>query len=108
MTIAKQNFIQLIVIDKAHTVAQDGCPFRPEFCLAVHLLRTFYDAMSIRCIQIFMSATFQECDQDVILNIHGTRLDKVIWPKLSRRSINFDVVISGLITMSVKEDYKYC
>ncbi len=111
MTVAKQNFIQLIVIDKAHMVVQDGRSFRPEFCLAVRLLWTFYNAISIRCNQFCMLATFQKCDQDVILVIYGTRPDEVMWLKLSQKSINFDVVISGIlllsITKSIKEDYKY-
>jgi hypothetical protein len=58
-----------------------------------------------------MLVTFRKCDQDVILEIYGTHPDEVMWLKLSRQSINFDIVISGnplsSITRSVKEDYQY-
>jgi hypothetical protein len=111
MTISKQNFIQLVVIDEVHTVAQNGCSICPEFCLAVHLLWTFLNGMSMRCNQICMLAMFWKYDQDVILDIYGTCSHKVIWLKLSQGSINFDVIILGnpllLITRSVKGDYKY-
>ena len=36
--LAPKNLIQLICIDEAHSVAQDGRNFRPEFCCAVKML----------------------------------------------------------------------
>ncbi len=38
INLASKNLIRLIVIDEAHTVAQDGRDFRPEFKSAVSVL----------------------------------------------------------------------
>jgi superfamily II DNA helicase RecQ len=38
--LASKNLIQLICIDKAHSVAQNGRNFRPKFCSAVKMLRS--------------------------------------------------------------------
>ena len=105
------NLIRLICIDEAHTVAQDGRNFRPEFCSVVTTLRNLYDVQQTKCNRIAMSATFRKCDQDVITTLFGRPPDKVMWLELSRRGIHFDVIVSGNpiggVTSSSKEDYKY-
>ena len=105
------NLICLICIDEAHTVAQDGRNFRPEFCSVVTTLRNLYEVQQTKCNRIAMSATFRKCDQDVITTLFGRPPDKVMWLELSRRGIHFDVIVSGNpiggVTSSSKEDYKY-
>ena len=105
------NLIRLICIDEAHTVAQDGRNFRPEFCSVVTTLRNLYEVQQTKCNRIAMSATFRNCDQDVITMLFGRPPDKVMWLELSRRGIHFDVIVSGNpiggVTSSSKEDYKY-
>jgi hypothetical protein len=57
-----------------------------------------------------MSATFHQCDQDVITDLFGRHPNKVMWLELSCRGIHFDVIISGnqlfAVTSSSKQDYK--
>ena len=109
--LASKNLIRLICIDEAHSVAQDGRNFRPEFRSAVKTLRSIYDAQTTKCNRIAMSATFRQCNQDVITDLFGRPPDKVMWLELARRRIHFDVIISGnplsAVTSSAKQDYKH-
>ncbi len=108
--LASKNLIQLICIDEAHSVAQDGRNFRPEFRSAVKTLRSIYDTQTTKCNRIAMSATFHQCDQDVIADLFGRPPDKVMWLELSCRGIHFDAIISGnplsAVTSSAKQDYR--
>ena len=109
--LASKNLIQLICIDEAHSVAQDGRNFRPESRSAVKMLRSIYDVQITNCNIIALSATFCQCDQDVITTLFGRPPDKVMWLKLSHWGIHFDVIISGnlisAVTSSSKQDYKH-
>jgi hypothetical protein len=110
MSVSANNFIRLIVVDEAHSVAQDGRDFRPEFKTAVSALRKIYDNSPTPCNFLAMSATFRQDDQDEISRLWTRPPDKVIWRELSRRGIGFDIVISGNPTSSVircmSEDYR--
>jgi len=105
------NLIRLICIDGAHTVAQDGRNFRPEFCSVVTMLQNIYEVQQTKCNRRAMSATFRKCDQDVITKLFRRPPDKFMWLELSHRGIHFDAIISGnpisAVTSSLKEDYKY-
>ena len=105
------NLIRLICIDEAHTVAQDGRNFRPEFDSAVTTLRNIYEVQQTTCNRIAMSAMFRKCEQDVISKLFDRPLDTVMWLELSRRKIQSNVTVSGnpicAVTSSLKEDYKY-
>ena len=110
MTLSSRNLIRLIVVDEAHSVAQDGRDFRPEFRTAVSALRKIYDNSPTPINFLAMSATFRRDDQDVISRLWTRPPDKVIWLELSRRGIGLDVVISGNPTSSIvkcmSSDYK--
>ena len=95
MSLAANDLIRLIVVDEAHTVAQDGRDFRPEFTTAVTCLRSIHQKLRSPCNFVAMSATFRQSDQDEISRLWTRRPDKVIWRELSRRGIWFDIVISG-------------
>jgi hypothetical protein len=88
-----KNLIRLICIDEAHSIAQDDRNFRPEFCSAVKTQRSIYNSQTTKCNRIAMSATFCQCDQDVITDLFGRPPDKVMWLELSRRGIHFNVII---------------
>jgi superfamily II DNA helicase RecQ len=109
--LASWDILWLIVINEAHFIAQDGCNFWPEFHLVVKNLKVLYDNQPTKCNCIAMLATFRQLDQAVIMGLLKRALDQVIWLELSRRGIQFDVVVSGspslLITQSVSLDYKY-
>jgi superfamily II DNA helicase RecQ len=64
--LALKNMISLMCIDEAHTVAQDGKFFWPEFHTVVKTLRKLYKTQTMKCSCIAMLATFRESDQDVI------------------------------------------
>ncbi len=102
--------IWLIVINKAHSVLQDGKNFRLEFKSAITTLKSLYDAMPTKCNQIAMSATFCWADQSVITGLLNRLPDKVIWQELSHLGIMFDINTSScptsLINQSVAQDYK--
>ncbi len=66
LTLLSSNMIWLIVIDEAHTLAQDGCSVLPEFWLAVESLKCIYDNQPNKCNQIAMSATFRQSNPEVI------------------------------------------
>jgi superfamily II DNA helicase RecQ len=99
------NLIRLICIDEAHTVAQDGQNFRPEFRSAVTTLRNIYEVQQTKCNRIAMSTTFHKCDQDVITTLFGRPPDKVMWLELSCRGIHVDVnrTIGGRSKASIIE-----
>ncbi len=111
LTLSSCNMIWLIVIDEAHTIAQDGHSFRLEFLLAVHSLKGIYNNQQTKCNRIAMSETFRQSDQDIISNLFGKTPGKIMWLELSWHGIHFDVVISGSpsssISQSVVQDYKY-
>ena len=65
-TLASNNMIRLMVVDEAHTVAQDGREFRPEFKTAVAALRSIHKMLPSPCNFVAMSATFRQSDQDEI------------------------------------------
>ena len=67
--LALKNLIQQICIDEAHSVAQDGRNFRPEFRSAVKMLQSIYDGQIKKCNRIAMSATFRQCNQNVITDL---------------------------------------
>ena len=50
--LASMNLIRLICIDEAHTVAQDGRNFRPEFRSAATTLRNIYEVQKTKCNRI--------------------------------------------------------
>jgi hypothetical protein len=103
--------ISLICIDKAHTVAQDGRNFRPEFYTAVRTLRELDNIQIQKCSCIAMSATFRQSDQDVITKLFGKKPDMATWLELSRHCIHFDVIITGnpslSVTSALKQDHKH-
>jgi len=111
MSLSAKNFNRLIVIDEAHSVAQDGRDFCPEFKSAVVTLRKINDNSPTPCNFLAMSATFLQEDQDKISTLWTRPPDRVIWRELSRRGIAFDIVISGGPTLSIvrslTEDYRY-
>jgi superfamily II DNA helicase RecQ len=108
---ALKSMISLMCIVEAHTVAQDGRNFWPEFHTAVKTLRELYKTQTMKCFCIAMSATFRQSDQDVISKLFGKKPDMLIWLELSRRCIHFDVVITGnpiiSMTSALNQDYKY-
>jgi superfamily II DNA helicase RecQ len=111
LTLASRYLIWLIVVDEAHSVAQDNRNFCPDFQFAVMTLQVLYNNQHTMCNWIAISATFWHADQDVSSGLLGQAPDKVNWLKLSRQGIHFDVVVSGnpfaSITLSVTQDYKY-
>ncbi len=93
-------------------MAQDGRHFCPELQLAITNLKDLYNlSLSLKYNTIAMSASFRQSDQDVISNLLGRFPDKVKWLELSHQGIRFDVIFSGLpslsITNSVTQYYKY-
>jgi hypothetical protein len=111
MSLSAKNFNRLIVIDEAHSVAQDRRDFCPEFKSAVVTLRKINDNSPTPCNFLAMSATFLQEDQDKISTLWTRPPDRVIWRELSRCGIAFDIVISGGPTLSIvrslTEDYRY-
>jgi hypothetical protein len=74
-------------------------------------LKDLYLAQPSKCNIIAISATFRQTDQDIISNLLGRCPDKVIWLEVLHQGICFDVIVSGLhslsVTNSVTHDYKY-
>jgi superfamily II DNA helicase RecQ len=93
--------LRLIVIDEAHSIAQDGRNFWPEFQSAVKNLKVLYDNQPTKCNCIAMSATFRQLDQAVITGLIKQAPDQVIWLELSCQGIQFDVVVSGSPSSSI-------
>ncbi len=69
-TLADSDIFQLIVIDEACGVAQDGHDFRPKFLSAVRTLKLLYDNQHSKCNQIAMSTIFRKCDQDMVNELY--------------------------------------
>ncbi len=111
VTLSSWDMFWLIVIDKAHSVAQGGHDFWPEFQSAVTTLKTLYDNHPSKCSWIAMSATLCKSDQNITTMIYGQAPNKIIWLKLSWQGIVCNVNISGnhssLISNSVTQDYKH-
>jgi hypothetical protein len=76
-----------------------------------HQLEIFVFVPTVKVQHNVMSATFRQSDQDVMNNLLRRFPDKVIWLELLRQGIHFDVIVSGLpslsITNSVTQDCKY-
>ncbi len=103
---ASLNFIQLLCIDEARTVHQEGL-FRPEFKSAVDAIRQIHRLLSVKCSIIAMSANFRKVDQDVITHLLGRPPSLVMWLELSRRRIRFDAVCCGNPTASITSAMKH-
>jgi hypothetical protein len=100
-----------MVIDEAHSVAQDGLNFHQEFVLAMKMLNKLFNNQQTPCNCIAMSVMLQKADQDVITNLLERPPDRVIWHELDCQGIKFNVIGSGcpmlLITQIVMQDYMY-
>ena len=100
-----------MVIDEAHSVAQDGLNFHQEFVLAMKMLNKLFNNQQTPCNCIAMSATLLKADQDIITNLLKRPHNRVIWLELSCQGVKFDVIVSGCPTLSgmqiVMQDYKY-
>jgi superfamily II DNA helicase RecQ len=81
-SLASCGFLRLIYIDEAHTVAQDGRSFRPEFRTAVRYLKSLKDSIFPSNL-LAMSATSRSSGQKTISDLLGRQADKVIWLELS-------------------------
>jgi hypothetical protein len=101
MDVSGKNFIRLIVVDEAHSVALDGRDFCPEFKTAVTALRSIRDKSPTPCKFLAMSATFRQDDQDKISRLWRQAPTSVIWMELSRRGIRFEVVVLGNLTSTL-------
>jgi hypothetical protein len=75
------------------------------------MLQSVYGAQITKCNRIAMSATFRQCNQEVITDLFGRPPGKVMWLELSHQRIQFDVIMSGnplsAVTSSSKQDYKH-
>ena len=95
------GFISFVCIDEAHCVAINGRSFRPEFNDAMDFISSVLKSNE-HIPMLAMSATFKECDQDVISSKLDIVADKVMWGDMERRSIFLSVVVSGNTTASIK------
>ncbi len=99
-----------MVIDKAHSVAQDDHHFCPKFLSAMKTLKKLHNNQQTPCNCIAMSATFQKAHH-VITNFLERPPDRVIWLELPFQGVRLDITVSRCLTLSitqiVTQDYKY-
>lgn len=103
--LAAKNFISVLCIDEAHTVAQQK-NFRPEFTEAVKTIKQLADlSPTAKPPRFLMSATFRDEDMNVISDLWDKeKPDVTLWTCMSRRRIFLHVEVSGNPTLSARHN----